>query len=166
MQVSPPRSPPHALTPPCTLQNAPSCKLSRLIANPCRRAPGLGKRVLLSPFDGEERGGHVSEPTKGAEGARSLKLPGANAGGGRGWGERAGLAGGPLTHPEREEVGAAIWRAALVCRLSNTEGADVGGRLAEQGGGASAPGRRQICRALLSPSPWPPLDVPFPIQLH
>lgn len=79
-------------------------------------------------------GGRLSEPSKGAEHAQSCR---SSAEGGR-----AGAAGsgdsaeGPLTHPAAawKEVGAAIWREDLVCRLSNMEGANLGRMLEEQGG--------------------------------
>lgn len=56
------------------------------------------------------------------------------------WGRSRGI----LTHLTAawKEVGAAIWREDLVCRLSNMAGANLGRRLAEQG--ASAPGRRDL----------------------
>lgn len=79
-------------------------------------------------------GEHLLESSKGAEHAQSCRS--STEGGRAGAAGSGDAAEGPLTHPAAawKEAGAAIWREDLVCRLSNMEGANLGRRLAEQGG--------------------------------
>lgn len=98
---------------------------------PCSMLPGNGPCCPWHVW--REMGGHLSEPSKGGERAQSCRSSAKGA--------RAGAVGsrdtaeGPLTHLAAawKEVGAAIWREDLVCRLSNMEGANLRRRLAEQG---------------------------------
>lgn len=114
-----------------------------------------------------EMGGHLSEPPKGGEHAQSCRssAKGARAGA-VGSGEAAE---GLLTHLTAacKEVGAAIWREDLVCRLSNMEGANLRRRLAEQGsictrqeGSAGT----TLCSPL--PDPAVPRSLSLPATFH
>lgn len=100
---------------------------------PCSMLPGNGPAAPGMCGVWREMEGHLSEPSKGGQRAQSCRSSAKGA--------RAGAVGsrdtaeGLLTHLTAawKEVGAAIWREDLVCRLSNMEGANRRRRLAEQG---------------------------------